>query len=378
MIPSKQSLPWFFNLIKKSDHVLESIIPKTVETKSQLSSYLNLEKISTNIKVEGNIPLKSFGKGILDPAWDMLNRGGKKFRPVTGLITSSIFVNDLDDIERHKKLYQLIYVGEIFHNASLIIDDIEDRSLMRRGKKCVYLLYGEDISINAGFSMFIFPLNYLLSTIEDPIVKGIIVEDYFNELSSLHLGQGWDIEMKCKVVPKMQSYIDTVLCKTGVGPRLILKMVKTYVNHFLKIKTGRLFNELLDLCDDLSIGFQIWDDLMNLRPSKISKSKNAIGEDISEGKLTIMVLHTLNSNYKNRARLKEILQMNTKDQNIIDEAIKILKDNGSIDYSEKVKNDYIDRFENKCKSLMNKEEYKRFNMQSLNQLIDLKTFLIQV
>lgn len=374
----KQSLPWFFDLVKKSDYILESIMPKSIQSKSQLSAYLNLPKISNNIQIDGQIPLESLNRGILNPAWDMLNRGGKKFRPVTGLIASSIFINDLENIEKYKELYQLIYITDIFHNASLIIDDIEDRSIMRRGKKCSYLIFGEDICINAGFSMFIFPLNHFISKMKDPIVKGIIAENYFNELSALHLGQGWDIEMKCKTVPNIQSYIDTVLCKTGVGPRLTLKMVREYINHFLKINTVKLFDEILSLGDDLSIAFQIWDDLMNLRPSKVSKSKNVIGEDITEGKLTIMVLHTLNGNYKSRKRLKEILQMNTKDQNVINEGIQILKDNGSIDYSEKVKNDYIKKFKDKCNNLINKEEYKKFNISALNQLIDLQNYLIQI
>ena len=55
-------------------------------------------------------------------------------------------------------------------------------------------------------------------------------------------------------------------------------MAKVYIEQILKIKTGLFFNEMLELCDDLSVAFQIWDDLMNLRPSTVSKNKNKIGE----------------------------------------------------------------------------------------------------
>ena len=96
----------------------------------------------------------------------MVDRKGKQWRPTLGLIASSIFINDLENIKKHKKLYQLLYISDLFHNASLIIDDIMDKSLKRRGKKCVHLIFGEDISINAGFSLLIFPIHNFISKIK--------------------------------------------------------------------------------------------------------------------------------------------------------------------------------------------------------------------
>jgi geranylgeranyl pyrophosphate synthase len=159
-------------------------------------------------------------------------------------------------------------------------------------------------------------------------------------------------------------------------------MVKVYIEEFLKIKTGVLFNDILNLIDDLSVAFQIWDDLMNLRPSTVSKNKNKIGEDITEGKLTIMVLHSLHKNNNYKKRLMDILMKNTKDQNEINEAIDIMHKNGSIAYSERVKDLYLEKFEKKCKDIMfneyNKYERKDLNYKVLNALIELKTSLIKV
>ena len=183
---------------------------------------------------------------------------------------------------------------------------------------------------------------------------------------------------KCDKLPQIDSYIDTVLCKTGVCPRLIVKMAKIYIEDILKIKTGNLLNEILDLCDDLSIGFQIWDDLMNLVPSTISHNKQKIGEDITEGKLTIMVLHSLLGQYSNKGRLKEILVSHTQDQKIINEAISILQKNGSIKFSEDQKDFYIKRFEQKCNKLMDMKKYSKYNIKSLNALIELKNTLIKI
>lgn len=376
------SIRYYKNLLSSSLPLAQTIFPKKIRNKNELSSYLGLYSISKNIKTPGDIPIKSFNRGILDPGWSMIGRGGKQWRPLLGLITSSVFIKDLSNLKKHASLYQLLFLADLLHNASLIIDDIEDKSIMRRGKKCVHLLFGEDVSINAGFSLMVFPLNTILLNIKDKIVKGEIASTYMSELTSIHVGQGWDIEMKCNRTPEIQTYIDTVLCKTGVCPRLIVKMVKVYIEYFLKIKTGDFFNKMLDLCDDLSIAFQIWDDLMNLVPSTVSKNKNKIGEDISEGKLTIMVLHSLKGNFRNKERLKEILLMNTKDQNLIDEAIWIMTKNGSIEYSQKKKDYYLNKFEKKCHQIMKGKisllDKANLNLNAMNALIELKNSLIKV
>ena len=64
----------------------------------------------------------------------------------------------------HKKeeVFDIAALCEIIHNGTLIVDDIEDSSTTRRDKECVHLLYGVDISVNAGNFMYFAPLNYLL------------------------------------------------------------------------------------------------------------------------------------------------------------------------------------------------------------------------
>ena len=139
---------------------------------------------------------------------------------------------------------------------------------------------------------------------------------------------------------------------------------------------------MLELCDDLSVAFQIWDDLMNLRPSTVSKNKNKIGEDITEGKLTIMVLHSLKGNFANKERLKKILTMGTKDQELINEAIWIMKKNGSIKYSEMKKDQYVKLFEKKCNRIIKGKidipNKSNLNLKAMKALIELKNTLIKV
>lgn len=88
---------------------------------------------------------------------------------------------------------------ELLHSASLIIDDIEDGSLQRRGQPCSHLVYGLDRSINAANLMYFLPFHKLLSTIEDPRKQLEVMKIFIEEMSVSHMGQAQDIMVhKCK------------------------------------------------------------------------------------------------------------------------------------------------------------------------------------
>jgi geranylgeranyl pyrophosphate synthase len=88
--------------------------------------------------------------------YDLIDRGGKRWRPALCFFVAEAFGYDIDLI------MEIAAFCEIVHNATLVIDDIEDDSQVRRDKKCVHLLYGIDIAINAGMFMCYAPFQYLL------------------------------------------------------------------------------------------------------------------------------------------------------------------------------------------------------------------------
>lgn len=65
---------------------------------------------------------------------------------------------------KKEEVYEIAALCEIVHNGTLIVDDIEDSSTVRRDKACVHLLYGVDISVNAGNFMYFAPFHYLLKS----------------------------------------------------------------------------------------------------------------------------------------------------------------------------------------------------------------------
>lgn len=87
----------------------------------------------------------------------MLDRGGKRWRPALCFLIADLFNTS------HSELYEVAATVELIHNATLIVDDIEDDSYVRRNDRCVHLKYGVDIAVNAGNFVYFAPLQYLLN-----------------------------------------------------------------------------------------------------------------------------------------------------------------------------------------------------------------------
>lgn len=377
--------------IDSSENILEEIFAKSFSKRADAMEYFNFDLISKNIKIEDSIGLESMKASIFEPCWDMIDRGGKRWRPMLGLIIADLFKVNLENPssdEAKKLYYKLIYLVEVLHNSSLILDDVEDKSEQRRNKPCIHLTYGEAIAINAGISLMFFPMHYIISRVEDPLLSNSLSKCYFQEITAVHLGQGWDIEMKiASRVPTINTYRDTVLMKTGVFPRLIVKFLNVLVKYSYEKNNAdkkdldfidELFEILLNVVDNMSIAFQIKDDLLNITESELSKRKGFFGEDIFEGKLTLMIIHTLNlkgDKYKGN-RLKEILAMNTKNPDLINEAVEILKANGSIQYGEDIMNQNVNISVDFCKDLQQKiTKAGKENVLDLNSIRNIKLLL---
>lgn len=366
--------------IDNSLNIFEEIFHKEIKSKAQLISYFDFKSICTNVSLTGTTPLDSINNSIFFPCWDMVARGGKRWRPILGLMVADLFKINLSnpsESESKKLYYKLLYLVESLHNASLILDDVEDKSESRRNAPCVHLKFGEAIAINAGISLLLFPFYKIIQHIDDPLIVADLSRKFFQELSAIHIGQGWDIEMNLsKRTPSIENYNDTVLMKTGVFPRLIVKLLQVLIKREIcksvitssekEAYVEKIFASLIDIMDNMSIAFQIKDDLLNITDSDLARGKGFFGEDIFEGKLTLMILHSLNkkadkaqgkieneSEIENKGkRLREILDMKTKDALLIKEAVEILRDNESIKFAEDRMNYHVDKAISLCDELI--------------------------
>eukprot|EP01089_Gocevia_fonbrunei_P009137 TRINITY_DN210_c0_g1_i1.p1 TRINITY_DN210_c0_g1~~TRINITY_DN210_c0_g1_i1.p1 ORF type:complete len:399 (+),score=114.54 TRINITY_DN210_c0_g1_i1:39-1199(+) len=260
------------------------------------------------------------------PIWDILDRGGKRWRPVLLFLIAEALKGDME------KIKDLLVICEVVHNGTLAVDDIEDSSETRRGKKCLHLIYGVDVAINAGNGMYYFPtivFKHLRGKVPDSTLLSAY-ELYCQEMINLHFGQGFDIWWHGgKKNPTIDQYLQMCAYKTGTLARLSAKLSALFSNG-----TPQQIEAIGKFAEAIGVGFQIQDDILNLVGDKLAATKGQHGEDIHEGKRTLMVLHSFDVAPKHESkRLEEILNAHPTDQKIIDEAIAIINKNGSIKFA---------------------------------------------
>ena len=288
-----------------------------------------------------------------------MNLGGKRWRPVYGMIAAESFGVDVTDLESNSLLYYILASSELIHNASLLIDDIEDKSLKRRGEDCAHIKYGVDIAINAGNYLYFLPLSRL-DEVVDPktALYGKLLTTMSRELALLHYGQNWDIWWHNSThIPTKEQYFQMTANKTGIIPRMVTKLV-CQQNDCEEEKE----KIMLSFTDKMGIGFQIKDDIIAVESEDYAKARGVLCEDIHEGKKSLMIIHACNTLEKTKSdRLQKILKMGTTDNDLISEAIDIMRNAGSIEYARQVSEELIlDSYKEVDQVIDHEEANKKF------------------
>lgn len=267
-------------------------------------------------------------KSVIEPSAYLLGLGGKRWRPV-------LMLTVIDALGKDSNNYiEFAIIPEVIHNASLIHDDIEDNSDMRRGAPAVHKKFGLDIATNLGDFMFYFPVVALLDS--NKITKDEkmrMLEVYQREMLKLTIGQGTDIAWHASLVDSAEitesMYLQMAYSKTGVLSSMAAKL-----GAVLGGGDDKLVDALGNFGASIGVAFQLQDDLLNVTESAVASSKGATGEDITEGKISLLVVYTLaKADEKDKRRLNEILAMHTTDRKLIDEAIAILNKYGAQEYT---------------------------------------------
>jgi geranylgeranyl pyrophosphate synthase len=265
-------------------------------------------------------------KAIATPMWDLLDRGGKRWRPALLILIAEALGKDAATV------MDCVALVELAHQGTLGVDDVEDSSDLRRGAPCIHLVYGVDVAINASNALYFFPLVNLRGRKDLPAETLIkLYETYGQEMMAVHVGQGMDIHWhsgKHEKEPTPDQYLQMVANKTGCLARMAAKLAALTCGA--DDETVKAFGWF---ASGIGVAFQIFDDLLSLESTEFAELKGR-GEDIHEGKRTLIVLHAFDTAPPAKAkRLREILNSHPEDQKVIDEAIQICVDAGSLEYA---------------------------------------------
>ncbi len=270
-------------------------------------------------------------KSLIKPIWDFIDRGGKRWRPILFLLVSEA----IDGVE-WEKIKDIVIIPELIHNGTIVVDDIEDQGELRRGKPCLHKIFGVDIAINAGNFLYFFPLLALIKN-RDKFKPEVLVkayEVYVREMINLGLGQGTDIYWhrgQAREI-KENEYLQMCAYKTGGLSRMSAKLavVLSGGSNDLVEAAGRV-------AEAMGVAFQIQDDLLDIISEGKEREKfgKIFGNDIKEGKRTLMVIHALEkATEQDKKRLIEILDKHTDDIEEKEEAIEIIKKYDSVEYAQ--------------------------------------------
>ncbi|KAJ2975445.1 hypothetical protein NUW58_g8354 [Xylaria curta] len=219
-------------------------------------------------------------------------------------------------------------VVAMLHTASLLVDDVEDDSLLRRGLPVANRIYGTAQTINSANYIYFCALQEL-QKLGNPGAVAIFSE----ELVNLHRGQGMDLfwrdNLEC---PTEDNYLEMVGNKTGGLFRLAIKLMQAESKSTV---------DCVPLVNILGIIFQIQDDYRNLASPVYGENKGFC-EDLTEGKLSFLIIHSIRADPSD-LQLRNILKQKTTNDDIKRYAVQYMQSTGSFEYTKKVLDVLIER-----------------------------------
>lgn len=220
-----------------------------------------------------------------------------------------------------EKLTQIGEIVQMLHNSSLLIDDIEDNSILRRGVPVAHSIYGVASTINAA--------NYALFLALEKVQQlghPEATKVYTEQLLELHRGQGMEIYWR-----------DSFTCPSESDYKL-MTVRKTGGLFMLAIRLMQLFSankeDYSKLTAILGLYFQIRDDYCNLSLKEYTENKS-FAEDLTEGKFGFPVIHAVRTQKQDKQVL-HILRQRTHDIEVKKYCISLLEKLGSFQYTRKV------------------------------------------
>ncbi len=216
---------------------------------------------------------------LYDPIHYLMSLGGKRIRPVLCLLSYSLFKSDWE-----KQVPAALSV-EIFHNFTLMHDDIMDKAPLRRGKQTVHEKWNDNIAILSGDVMLVNAYQYLNK------VQGLSLAEFQHLLGRLSRiaaevceGQQFDMNFESRDDVTVEEYIEMIRLKTSVLIGFSMEM-----GGLLASVPSQVSDSLYRIGETIGLGFQLKDDLLDVYgdPEKFGKQP---GGDILANKKTYLLI----------------------------------------------------------------------------------------
>ena len=239
-------------------------------------------------------------KNLYEPIHYILDLGGKRIRPVLTLMAAEIF-----DVDYAKALPAALAV-EVFHNFSLVHDDIMDDAPLRRGQKTVHEKWDLNTGILSGDAMLILAYQYFEQY--EPVVFRDLAKLFSKTALEVCEGQQWDVDFEKRNDVTIPEYLKMIQYKTAVLVAAAMKM------GAIIAETSQENADLIyDFGLNLGLAFQLQDDYLDAFGDPETFGKQ-VGGDIIENKKTYLYLKAMAfSNEKDAAELTRLFAIHPED-----------------------------------------------------------------
>lgn len=215
-------------------------------------------------------------QSLYEPVNYILNIGGKRFRPVLILLTADTLGKISD------QTLQAALGIEIFHNFTLLHDDIMDSARLRRGKLTVHEKYNTNTAILSGDVMLIQATQYITDLAEQTGMSDIL-NMYLNTAREICEGQQYDMDYEKSHIVSLAEYLEMIRLKTAV-----LLGLSMYIGARLSNKDREQALVLFDYGTEAGVAFQVWDDYLDVFGNR-NTGKQTAG-DIFNKKETYLII----------------------------------------------------------------------------------------
>lgn len=225
-----------------------------------------------------NLPINDDPKGLFDPIAYIMEDGGKRMRPLLTLLAANVYGEKIDSA-----IYPAISV-EIFHNFTLLHDDIMDKAAKRRGRETVHVKWNDNTAILSGDAMLI--LSYQTLCRDYDVEKLPELMACLTKVSmEVCQGQQYDMEFETRGDVTIDEYKEMIRLKTAVLMAAALQMGA--ISQGAGVEQQRAIYEF---GLNLGMAFQIQDDMLDTYGDSKTFGK-AIGGDIEVGKQTFLMIN---------------------------------------------------------------------------------------
>jgi len=268
-------------------------------------------------------------KGLYEPVNYILRVGGKRLRPLLALMGYHVFADDF------RQALPVAMAVELFHNFSLIHDDIMDEAPLRRGIPTVHSHFGLNSGILSGDVMLIYAQQYLLDAGDAPLSARLLKS--FNRCAiQVCEGQQWDVDFERMDAVTIPQYLRMIEYKTAVLLACSLEMGAMTAGA-----SDADLHHLYEFGRKLGIAFQLQDDLLDSF-GNAEKFGKKVGGDIVRNKKTFLILKALElANPADKADLLHLMNTPTNnEQTKIQEVTTLLRQLNVPDLAKEERNLY--------------------------------------